>query len=58
MPAISLAREANMATHAWTKLYTEIMSYISGIYEYCLCTVLPEATPAVNPAPSIVLYRL
>ena len=26
MPAISPARAANMTTHAWTKLYTEIMS--------------------------------
>jgi len=26
MPAISPARAANVATHAWTKLYTKIMS--------------------------------
>ena len=26
MPAISLARAANVATHAWTKLYNEVMS--------------------------------
>ena len=31
MPAISPARAANVAaTHAWTKLYDEIMSWISG----------------------------
>ena len=33
MPAISPARAANVATHAWTKLYDEIMSWISGVYE-------------------------
>ena len=58
MPAISPAREANVATHAWTKLYMGIMSYISGVYEYCLCVALPEATPAGNPAPSILLHHL
>ena len=26
MPAISPARAANVATHAWIKLYTEILS--------------------------------
>ena len=51
MPAISPARAANVATHAWTKLYTEIMSKISDVYEYGLCMALPEATPAVNPRP-------
>ena len=33
MPAISPARAANVTTHAWTKLYDEIVSLISGIYE-------------------------
>ena len=58
MSAISPAREANVATHAWTKLYMGIMSYISGIYEYRLCMALPEATLAGNLAPSILLYHL
>ena len=38
MPAISPARAAiNVATHAWTKLYDEIMSWISGVYECRQC---------------------
>ena len=28
---ISSAREAAVATHAWTKLYVQIMSWVSGI---------------------------
>ena len=28
MPAISPARAANVATHAWTKLYNEIMGFL------------------------------
>ena len=28
MPAISLARAANVATYAWTKLYNEIMGFL------------------------------
>ena len=35
MPAISPARAANVATHAWTKLYDEIMS-----------NTLPQCSPA------------
>ena len=33
MPAICPARVVNVATHAWTKLYTETMSLISGVCE-------------------------
>ena len=36
-PAISPARAANVATHAWTKLYNKIMSLISCVYECHLC---------------------
>ena len=32
MPAISPARAANVATHVWTKLYDEIMSWISDVW--------------------------
>ena len=39
--AISPARAATVAVHALTKLYTEIMSWISGVYVW----FLPEATP-------------
>ena len=66
MPAISPVREANMATRAWTKLYTGIMSYISGVYEYHLCMALPEATPGtvhtfappVSGLPSLVEAKI
>ena len=34
MPAISPARAANVATHAWTKLYTEIMAFMSAVYAW------------------------
>ena len=34
MPAISPARAANVATHAWTKLYTEIMAFMSVVYAW------------------------
>ena len=34
MSAISPARAANMATHAWTKLYTGIMAFMSTIYAW------------------------
>ena len=37
MPAISPARVANVASHGWTKLYNEIMRWISGVYECCSC---------------------
>ena len=43
MPVISPARAATVATHAWTKLHAQIMSWVSGIYECCL---LPEAHPS------------
>ena len=49
MAAISPARAIIVATHAWTKLYTKIMNWISCIYECCSCHghggwLLPEAT--------------
>ena len=34
MPAISPARAVNVATHAWTKLYTEIMAFMSAVYAW------------------------
>ena len=34
MPAISPAKAANVATHAWTKLYTEIMAFMSVVYAW------------------------
>jgi len=37
MPIISSAREATVATHAWTKLHAQIMSWVSGIYKCNLC---------------------
>ena len=41
MPA---AKAVAVATHAWTKLYTEIMSRVSGqcVYECCYAWPLPE----------------
>ena len=33
-------RAATMATYAWTKLHTRIMSCISAIYEHSLCMAL------------------
>ena len=40
LTAISLVKEATMATHAWTKLHSEVMSRISGAYECQLCMAL------------------
>ena len=37
MPAISSARAANVATCVWTKLYSEIVSWISCVYECRPC---------------------
>ena len=38
MPAISPARDANVATHAWTKFNDEFMSLtVSGVYECRSC---------------------
>ena len=34
------ARAATVATQVWRKLYTEIMSWISEVYECCLCMAL------------------
>ena len=34
----------SMATYAWTKLYTKVMSWISDIYKCRLCMPLPEVT--------------
>ena len=44
LPIISPAREATVATHAWTKLHAQIMSWVSGIYKCCLCMVLTLST--------------
>ena len=33
MPVISPAKTATVATHAWTKIYTQIMGRISSVYE-------------------------
>ena len=38
--AISLIKEATMAIHAWTKLHSEVMRWISGAYECKLCMAL------------------
>ena len=39
---------ARAATFAWTKLHAQIMSWVSGVYECCLCTkILPEATSTI-----------
>ena len=65
MPPISPARVANVATHAWTKLYTEIMNQTSGIYERHLrmgrylkrtqsTTVFIKFRPPVSGLPSSV----
>ena len=35
-----------MATHAWTKLYTETMSWISGVYECRSCLALTDLIPS------------
>ena len=37
----------NVATYAWTKLYTKLMSWISDVYKCCLCMALPEVTSTV-----------
>ena len=36
MPIISPAKEATVATHAWTKLHTQIMNWVSSIYAWLL----------------------
>ena len=40
IPIISSAREATVATHAWTKLYAQIMSWVFGVYGCCLFMAL------------------
>jgi len=55
MPAISPARASTVATHAWAKPHTQIMSWVSGVYECCLCMVLMSEDPQ---PPSTIYTRL
>ena len=43
------ARAATVATHAWTKLYSKIMSWISGVYECRSCMALTLRPKFVLP---------
>ena len=46
MPVISLLRTATDTTHGWTKLHTQIMSWVSGVHEFDVHTwpLLPEVS--------------
>ena len=54
MPAISPARAANVATHAWTKIYTEIMTLISWVFLHGLLSSVEAQTSAMHASTSVV----
>ena len=58
--AISPVKEATTATHMWTKLHNEVMSWISDTYECHYAWFLPEANSttvrSVQEQPALICH--